>query len=74
MGQAKARGSKEQRVTEGIEKSRLRELAYRNEIAERKRKDAEWLASLTEVERKSILDKRAFMNKIMMGFGNLDLI
>ena len=74
MGQAKARGTKEQRVVEGIEKAKLRELAHREEIAARKRKDAEWLASLTEQERANILAKRAFLNKIMSGFGNLDLI
>jgi len=74
MGQAKARGGKEQRVVEGIEKARLRELAYRNEIAERKRKDIEWLESLPEEERADTLAKRALMNKLMMGFGNLNLI
>lgn len=74
MGQAKARGSKEQRVVEGIEKSKLRALAHKAEIAERKRKDDEWLASLTSDERVKVLAKRAFVNKLMMGFGNLNLI
>ena len=65
MGQAKARGSKEQRVLEGIEKAHIAEFKRKQEVAARKRKDDEYLASLSEEDRKAILAKRLFFNTII---------
>lgn len=67
MGQAKARGTKEQRIVEGIEKARIREQAHREEIAARKRKDDEYLASLSSDEKVKVLSRRALFNALISG-------
>lgn len=65
MGQAKARGTLEQRMKEGAVKRKEQALAHEEMLKRRKAQDDEYLASLSPEERKKKLDSRAFFNKLM---------
>ena len=65
MGQAKARGTLEQRIKEGAMKRKEQERVYEEMVKRRKAQDDEYLASLSPEERKKKLDSRAFFNKLM---------
>ncbi len=65
MGQAKARGTYKQRRIEGEAKLLAATLARKEELAEKKRKDAQAFAALPAAEQKKILDKKALLDYII---------
>ncbi len=65
MGQAKARGTYEQRRTEGEAKLLALTLARKEELAEKKRKDAQAFAALPIAEQKKLLDRQALLQFIV---------
>lgn len=65
MGQAKARGTLDQRMIEGIAKRKEQERVYEEMVKKRKAQDDEYLASLSPEERKKKLESRALVKQLM---------